>query len=397
MLELLKENLIPAVDRCAIILSNLHGLAQYHKQTPDPNEAPLFDVPVGSFTTLLEITKCIRLVSHHILLIASQEFQRFAAFSKWLRWIIEVKSTDPRSAAGEELMERDPGVDYLLVLAYIQDGLIETNIDRFIGNPSTESTLKVDLEMYDRLRKSLKRFKDGDRDDLDVMDLASFCTECQRHNRTLIDQITSWQRGNTIIPGVLKLPTADVACCDVRMVSENLGQPDTISSYVVAVSSSDLSKGKTKYCVGFIDVAVSLHRIVHQELFDDLTASVISNKDAAFEFEGQEVVDARFIDDQDVMIVFKAGDESRLTVLPFRSGSGNQLGIPYAPAGENAPPKKIGAETLSKFTRHVINHAKESFEPRRLEVNGRENRRSCVVVGDDGRQIRIYDLDAVGS
>jgi hypothetical protein len=151
-----------------------------------------------------------------------------------------------------------------------------------------------------------------------------------------------------------------------------------------------------------------LRRIVHQELFDDLTASVVSNEEAVFEFEGQEVVDAKFIDDQDVMIVFKAGgligacclapllmrsDESRLAVLPYRSGLGNQLGIPYAPAGEDAQPKVIGTETLDKFTRHVINHVGESFEPRLLDVNGRENRRSCVVVGEDGRQIRIYDLD----
>ena len=245
MLELLKENLIPAVDRCAIILGNLHGLAEYHNQTPDPDEPPVFDVPVESFSTLLEITKCIRLISHHILLTSSQEFQGFAAFSKWLRWIIEVKSTDPRSAAGEELMERDPGVDYPLVLSYIQDGLVDTDIDWFIGNPSTEPALKVDLEMYKRLRRSLKRFKDGDRDDLDMMDLSSFYKECQRHNRTLIDQITGWQRGNTVIPGMLKLTTLSTSCCDMRMVSENVGQSDVISSYVVVVSPSDLSKGGT--------------------------------------------------------------------------------------------------------------------------------------------------------
>jgi hypothetical protein len=71
------------------------------------------------------------------------------------------------------------------------------------------------------------------------------------------------------------------------------------------------------------------------------------------------------------------------------------LGIQYAPP--EAHPKTIEAETLGKYTRHVINHDGESFEPRLLEINGRENRRSCVVVGEDGRQIRIYDLEAVDS
>jgi anaphase-promoting complex subunit 4 len=238
VLELLKENLIPAVDRCAMILGNLQGLAEYHK------ESQVFDVPVESFSILLEITRCVRLISHHMLLIASQEFQGFAAFSKWLRWIIDVKSTDPRSAAGEELMERDPGVDYPLVLSYIQHGLVDTDIDQFLGDPSTASSLTVDLEMYERLRTSLKRFKGGDRTDLGKMDLSSFSKECQSNNRVLIDQITSWQRENTIIPGVLHLPVFDSRCCDMRMVSEDLGQSDIISSYVVA-ASPELSKGAT--------------------------------------------------------------------------------------------------------------------------------------------------------
>jgi anaphase-promoting complex subunit 4 len=247
VLELLKENLIPAVDRCAMILSSLHGLAEYHEQSPDHEEPPVFDVPVASFSILLEVTKCIRLISHHILLISSQEFQGFAAFSKWLRWIIEVKSTDPRSAAGEELMERDPGVDYPLVLSYIQNGLVETEIDQFIGNPSTESSLKVDLQMYERLRESLKRHKEGDRTELGIMDLSSFYKECQRHNRILIDQVTSWQRENTIIPGMMKLPALGTGCCDVRMVSERPGQSDAMSTYVVVASDTSKGADRTEY------------------------------------------------------------------------------------------------------------------------------------------------------
>lgn len=69
------------------------------------------------------------------------------------------------------------------------------------------------------------------------------------------------------------------------------------------------------------------------------------------------------------------------------------MGIQYT--RQEAQPKIIGANTLEKYTRHAINHDGESFEPQLLEINGRENRRSCVVVGEDGRQIRIYDLEIV--
>src|SRR4051812_44404983 len=91
-------------------------------------------------------------------------------------------------------------------------------------------------------------------------------------------------------------------------------------------------------------------------------------------------------------------DKSRLVVIPFRSGEENPLGVEYRSRGDEAPqPQIIGVEALEKHTRHVIDHAAETFEPRLLEINGRQNRRSCVVVSGDGQQIRIYDLDAVGS
>jgi hypothetical protein len=50
-----------------------------------------------------------------------------------------------------------------------------------------------------------------------------------------------------------------------------------------------------------------LRRIVHQELFDDLTKGLVSNEEVELEFEGHQVVDAKFIDDQDVMMILNAG------------------------------------------------------------------------------------------
>jgi hypothetical protein len=169
---------------------------------------------------------------------------------------------------------------------------------------------------------------------------------------------------------------------------------------------------------------VTLYRIVHQELFDDLTKSVKRYETAAIEFEAEEVVDAKFIDDQDVMMILRSrglgqsransyrstnaqSDQTHLVLLPFRSGTENPLGIRYAALnegrrGDDATEitvqwKVIDSETIEKYAKHVINHAIESFEPRFLEINGRENRRSCIVIGEDGRQIRIYDLDAIDS
>jgi anaphase-promoting complex subunit 4 len=47
---------------------------------------------------------------------------------------------------------------------------------------------------------------------------------------------------------------------------------------------------------------------------------------------------------------------------------------------------------LQPYSKHVFGTS-DDFKPAKIEVNGRKNRRICVVLGEDGRRMRIYDLD----
>ena len=47
---------------------------------------------------------------------------------------------------------------------------------------------------------------------------------------------------------------------------------------------------------------------------------------------------------------------------------------------------------LRPYTKRVF-ATSDGFKPAKIEVNGRKNRRICVVLAEDGRQMRIYDLD----
>jgi len=47
---------------------------------------------------------------------------------------------------------------------------------------------------------------------------------------------------------------------------------------------------------------------------------------------------------------------------------------------------------LQSYTKHVF-ATSDDFKPTKIEVNGRKNRRICVVLGEDGRQMKIFDLD----
>ena len=47
--------------------------------------------------------------------------------------------------------------------------------------------------------------------------------------------------------------------------------------------------------------------------------------------------------------------------------------------------------------KHSFSDDDESFHPLSLEINGRENRRTCVIVEQDCRRIKVFDLDVIVS
>jgi anaphase-promoting complex subunit 4 len=214
VLEITQENLLPALDRCNVILNSLQGLAQYHEHSP------AFDVPASAFSLILDIIRCIRLLGHHILLFASEEHRRFLAFSKWLRYAIDFQAADPTSATGLELIEQDPGLDFALVLTYIREGLEHSKVDELLSSPAEAPEIHANPDMYSDLTKGLDAFKNSKPWKEDILKLSSYYDEWCRRNQILVDHITSWQRVNTLMPGGLVLVDSDISHCDLRMVFE---------------------------------------------------------------------------------------------------------------------------------------------------------------------------------
>jgi anaphase-promoting complex subunit 4 len=206
---------MPALDRCSVILSSLQGLAEYHEHSP------AFDVSISSFIIIVDIIKCIRLICHHLVVWAGEEFQRFNAFSTWMKHIMGVLKADPASQAGEDLYEDDPNIEYHFVLAYIGGSLQKSKLDMFLGTMADAPSLKASKNLYQETKLALDGFKQGKPTTKpEMLSLPSYFLEWCRHNRTLIEQITAWQRSNTIMPGGFVLANGTSRLCDLRMVSE---------------------------------------------------------------------------------------------------------------------------------------------------------------------------------
>jgi anaphase-promoting complex subunit 4 len=97
--------------------------------------------------------------------------------------------------------------------------------------------------------------------------------------------------------------------------------------------------------------------------------------------------------------------ESHLVSLPYRHNLDSRFILPWSEAHvsssilPNDESVQIEShwtlteqEDLERYTLHTFHLDKDSFKPLRMEVNGRKNRRTCVVIGEDHRQVRVYDL-----
>jgi anaphase-promoting complex subunit 4 len=128
--SLVHENYLPALDRCAIILSRLRGLAQYHHTRDDIGFA--FD----QINRLMDIVQCLQLVGHKILINVMDELENFMAFSTWLRFQIDRLASS--SSMSEELTEKEATMDVGKVLTYIEHYLTDSPLKIFFDEIRSE-------------------------------------------------------------------------------------------------------------------------------------------------------------------------------------------------------------------------------------------------------------------
>jgi anaphase-promoting complex subunit 4 len=249
VLELTHENLLPALDRCSIILSHLKGLAEYHEHSP------VFNVPVSAFEAILNIIRCMRVLAHLVLQYASDESRQFLVFSKWLRHEIDIQASDPASASAEETSQQDMGTDYSQLLAYIQQPMEESKLESFISMPKDGlAAAAAGSSTYEDMKKTIDAFKKQENVPFELINIHSHFAEWQRQNRILVDLITSHQRASSSMNCGIVLEQGTITTSDLRVVSEDLDEEinndrshNLITTYTAIVPEDDLAYGEYFY------------------------------------------------------------------------------------------------------------------------------------------------------
>ncbi|QDS77693.1 hypothetical protein FKW77_003762 [Venturia effusa] len=391
VLEMVHESLLPALDRCSIVLGYLKGLAEYHEHSP------VFNVPVSSFDSIINVIRCMRLLAHLTLQYASEESRQFRVFSKWLRHEIDIQALDPSSASAEETSQQDMGTDYSQLLAYVERPLEESRLDSFISGPKEASLGTIaNSSIYEDMQKLIDAFRNQDSGNFGIFNIHSHFAEWQRQNRTLVDQITSHQRASSTMSSGFVLEAGDVMASDLRMVSEDMDQSATlITTYTVIVPDDSMTY-------------VNIRRIVHSDIFDDMRGVHLMagrTLDFARSEPSVKILDVKFVDDERLMLLLHDGDYTHLASFNYRGDQPdialdtNVQELPeqsQLPHGSPFPIPSHDIHAGALDWRSRIRHTfgpEDMLKPLKIEINGRQDRRFIVVVGDDLRQLRILDLD----
>ena len=120
------ECLLPALERCEVLLSRLTGLSKFQKLSD------VLGLETNTLNAIVETLDCLHLLAHNILIHANEELHQFLAFSQWFRHEIDVQSAEPMSQTLEELMEKADMIDYSTTLKYVRGALTKSALRNFI-------------------------------------------------------------------------------------------------------------------------------------------------------------------------------------------------------------------------------------------------------------------------
>lgn len=155
------ENMLPALDRCSVILSRFAGIAKFQES----------DDVVGFTSTQISLIAdtvcCLHLVSSKILMRAVDELDLFKAFSTWLRQEIDRLASDASSSPNDDAAEKDASIDHSKVLLYLQTVMISSPLGIYFAESTSEdyssSWDQAELcpPMFDLLCKQLEKQERG--------------------------------------------------------------------------------------------------------------------------------------------------------------------------------------------------------------------------------------------
>ncbi|KAL1846099.1 hypothetical protein VTK73DRAFT_353 [Phialemonium thermophilum] len=388
---LVHENMMPALERSAILLSRLLGIARY--QGSEDN----IGFTAAQITKLLDVVACLTLVCHKILLGVMEELELFSTFSSWLRLQIDALAS---SSLAEELSEKEATMDHARVLTYVQRYLVESPLALYLDD-TTAGTPHDKGDGEEEYARAARQAEDGPKL-LEVLDAQMrrkergqpFVRALPRLGflvRYLGDQanavfgaIAETQKRRVLFGRETELRTGRrISRYDMRLCAQGRSSGEGPDGVVFTALGSDEATSE----VHLFRTAIEIINGV---------SSTISTSAAGVSLGGGQVLDFKFLDDASLLVLWASQNASASPILvniPFQSLSYTA----YEPSrGAPEPVRVEGDDVTSVFSTARFGNA-DGFAAAQMQVveasriRGDIPARVCLL-GRDQVTCRVYAL-----
>ena len=357
MRRLVHECLLPAVERCQVIVSRLRGLSLVRKA------GGVLGVDSEYLDFIDDALDMLNLLGHKLLLVIGKDLKEFRAFEKWLKLEIEFQGLDEQeSEHAEGFAERMDAIEHRLVLDYISGPLTKSNVLNYIqatNNKSVEQsdwTPQIDGDSFYDTYKSLILRPEMVGEQSNMPHLHDLTSYLRRRCADLFSHIADTLRKSIMLSTPVPLPkTMSKEVFDIKMMPAPLStidDPSVSRILIVGQHGKDVAVFEVPIDGSGKAPATTPH-LKQISLDDEL-----------------EIKDIRFVDTESVMILRQGPGESRIESLGY----------------QNLEEPKVDVK-------HVFDHTRDKSRALRLEVNGRKGRRVVCVLFDDRRHYAVYDID----
>ncbi|KEQ94790.1 hypothetical protein AUEXF2481DRAFT_89451 [Aureobasidium subglaciale EXF-2481] len=366
--KILHTNLLPVLERSAVVATNLRGLARYYSDTPH------FNVPPEAFTSILSTLSSLQLLVHEAVQILGTEQRQFRAFSKWLRHQIDLAAADPDSLSAKDMAEREtPQLDLSNTLAYLEGGLTKSRLKPIVLlTPEMDASQNLTAT---NLINCIHASRTGDIDSEieKLLSLHAWSFRLSAMCKFAHQHITLWQQSSK--PQTLDIPCSTPTASslhphlDILMLETS---PHTFQTYILGIpllSSND---------------QVPELALWHQTTRPNNTEQgTFGCGQILLPFSSDaKISNAKFLDEETFLCIFHCEERDYLLCLPYRCST-----------SKTEIKKQWQSMKELEDTGCIAQRFEKGWVPRGLVGNGRVGRRNCVVVEEGGKGWRVFDLE----
>lgn len=220
--RLVHENMIPALERCCVILSRLAGLAKYQVSNDTTG------LSILCINRVLDTIAGLNLVASRILTYVVEELDLFAAFSTWIRREIDKLASGSSSNTPDESLEKETLIDHGKILLYIQTALTNSRLAPFFADSSQKETeknwesLSDGIPAFELIDTQMRKHDENKPYSKSLLRVDSLCSYLTAQAHTLFQQVAEAEKRNVIFGQPLQLgnfqnnaPLAIKMCAEV--------------------------------------------------------------------------------------------------------------------------------------------------------------------------------------